>query len=348
MIRDTALRWIGIPLAGLIVPWVTGAYGPLRATDGWWWVGAASFLALSWLIWHGNRQIILRIRARWRWTDRPLRKVAVLILATSTFSLPLCGGWLLAWQAVAPFPDWDVRAIARSLLAVWVVVLLITHLYETLFLINDQLSDQLQLERMARERLQAELGTLRSQLTPHFLFNCLNTLSVLIRTSPHEALAFNRHLADMSRHLLRHQRHDLVPVDEELAFFHAYAELTRRRFPGSFTLTVEPLGVTDGLALPPAALQILLENALKHNRHSDGDPLPIRVRREGDAIVMENPLRPFAGPVASTETGLRNLDHRYRLLASLALGIERTADAFRVRLPLVKGAAGTAAAPAQV
>lgn len=336
IIRDTALRRIGIPVAGLFIPLATGAYGGLTWREGWWWAGAAWFLLLSWLTWHGNRLIILRIRSRLRWSERPLRKVAVLILATTLYTIPLCTLMMALWQMVGPFPTIDARGILRSTVVVTVVVLLMTHVYETLFLINDRLTDQLRLERAERARLQARMAALRSQLTPHFLFNCLNTLAVLMKTSPTDAGVFNQHLANMSRHLIRHQQHDLVPVAEELAFFHAYAELTRLRFPGSFAVEVADFGETDGLALPPAALQLLLENALKHNRHSEAEPLPITVRREGDEIVMANPLRPTEGPAPSTETGLRNLGERYQLLAAAAIRVERTRGEFRVRLPLVR------------
>ncbi|HEY0966487.1 MAG TPA: histidine kinase [Opitutaceae bacterium] len=335
IIRDTALRRIGIPLAGLIIPIATGSYGGLSWREPWWWVGAGWFLLLSWLTWHGNRLIILRIRKRLRWSERPLRKVGILILGTSLYTIPLCVLMMTLWQVAGPFPAIDGRIILRSTLVVTVVVLLMTHVYETLFLINDQLADQLRLERAERARLQARMAVLRSQLTPHFLFNCLNTLAVLMKTAPADAAVFNQHLANMSRHLIRHQQHDLVPVADELAFFHAYAELTRLRFPGSFTVTVSDFGSTAGLALPPAALQLLLENALKHNRHTEQEPLPITVRREGNDIVMVNPLRPVAEPPPSTDTGLRNLDGRYQLLASVAIRVERTSGEFRVRLPLV-------------
>jgi len=216
-----------------------------------------------------------------------------------------------------------------------------------MFLIRDRLEDRLDLERMERARLQAELGVMKSQLAPHFLFNCLNALGVLIEEDPPTARRYNQHMAQVCRYLIALHRRDLVPLGEELAFFEAYVALARLRFPASLSLTLRGFegGAAAGLSIPPASLQLLLENAIKHNAFNERMPLAVEVRLAGGVITMRNPLRPVAPPPGSTGTGLANLRERFQLAAGRAILVERREGEFRVTLPLVRASVAAGVEP---
>ena len=337
VVRDLAIRMVGIPFFGLVIPRVTGALGALRRQDGFYWIGTGWFLMLSLALWQGNRWLLLRRRARTDWLAEPGRSLAGLLLAHVFFSVPVTAAAMVLWYRVAPFPAVEWARVAVVTGVVLAAVLLVTHAYETMFLIRDRLEDRLDLERMERARLQAELDVMKSQLAPHFLFNCLNALGVLIAEDPPTARRYNQHMAQVCRHLIALHRRDLVPLAEERAFFEAYVALARLRFPASLSLTMG--GFDDeaaaGLMIPPASLQLLLENALKHNVCNERDPLPVEVWLADGAITMRHPFRPVAAPPGSTGTGLANLRERFHLAAGRAITVERGGGEFRVTLPLV-------------
>lgn len=338
-LRDTALRAIGIPLLGLLVPRLAGTLGRLTPTDTLYWVGTVSFIGLSFVLWMGNRALLYHLRTRLEWADRPLAKLALLLGATGAYSLVVSTLALSLWYSADNRPGIDWRAVGLNLALIIPLVWIVTHVYETLLLINDRLEDRLDLERTERARLQAELNVLRNQLTPHFLFNSLNTLGVLIEENPRSARAFNKDLAAVCRYLLAQVRRDLVPLYQELDFFHSCLGLARLRFPDSLRINLRGFDSVSALMIPPASLQLLLENALKHNSFSAARPLHISVELAGDRVVFTNTLhaRPEStNGAASTGFGLRNLRDRFHLFSSGPIVIDHGPSAFTVTLPLVR------------
>jgi len=340
-VRDTALRTVGIPLLGLLIPRVTQAFAGLTPADPRYWTGTVLFVALSAALWFGNRAILLHLRRRTDWADRPGRKILLILGATGAYTLALAGLTLAGWYATDARPGIDRADLALNLGLILGAVFLLTHVYETMFLINDRLVDRLELERASRIRLQAELGALRSQLTPHFLFNALNTLSVLIDEDRAAARTFNRHLATVCRYLRARAENPLVPLDDELGFFHSYIRLVRLRFGDGVQLDSRGLGQTEGFRLPPASLQLLMENALKHNAFTPADPLRVRLQLEAGRLTFANSLHSPPACVESTGIGLRNLQDRYLLTLGQSITVSRTETEFQVSLPLATdGSAG--------
>src|SRR5262249_53764049 len=142
-----------------------------------------------------------------------------------------------------------------------ICVVFVTHAYETVFLIKERVNEKV-------ARVQAELDALHAQIDPHFLFNSLNTLSTLIEQDPARARAFNERLARVYRYLLQTRDRRLVSLADELACVDDYCELMRIRFGDGLAVRVaaDPAVEPVGLRLPPNALQLLVENAVKHNR----------------------------------------------------------------------------------
>jgi Histidine kinase len=339
-LRDTMLRAVGIPLLGLTVPRLAGTLGELTPADAMYWAGTVAFIGLSFVLWMGNRALLYHLRTRLEWVERPLAKLALILGATTAYSLVVSTATLALWFAVdaRPGPDW--RGLALNLALIIPLVWVVTHVYETLLLINDRLEDRLDLERTERARLQAELSVLRNQLTPHFLFNSLNTLGVLIEENPRSARAFNRDLAAVCRYLLAQVHRDLVPLYQELDFFHSCLGLARHRFPDSLRIDLRGFDSVSALMIPPAALQLLLENALKHNSFSAAKPLRITVELAGDRVVFTNTLhaRPNGAVNGATSTGygLRSLRERFQLFSSGPVEVRPGEETFAVALPLVR------------
>jgi sensor histidine kinase YesM len=193
----------------------------------------------------------------------------------------------------------------------------------------------MEIESLKREQLQARYDSLKQQLSPHFLFNSLSTLGGLIYDEPAAAERFVNEMAHVYRYLLRHGEQMAVPLHEELAFVNSYAYLLQMRFSEGLQVHVDlPPEVLDR-KLPPLALQLLVENAVKHNTISHRQPLVITINLAGaEQLRVCNPRYPRLSPEATSGTGLSNLTNRIRLLHQQRLLVEQTDHEFCVLLPL--------------
>lgn len=198
---------------------------------------------------------------------------------------------------------------------------------------------QQRLVRTEKERAEAELRHLKAQIDPHFLFNNLNVLGVLIERSPEQASAYLHRFSALYRYLIRNKDEDVVPLADELAFLSDYTYLIRQRFGRAYEIvTTVKIADTLSVLVLPGSLQTLVENAVKHNQSSDTDPLLIDVTITDETVVVRNELRPKLTPVDSMGTGLRNLQARYQLLSDQAVRVQSTATEFVVTLPMLRPA----------
>lgn len=190
-------------------------------------------------------------------------------------------------------------------------------------------------ERLQQQNLRNELSALRNQLNPHFLFNSLNTLNSLIRDNE-DATKFVNKLSHMYRYILQNGERDLVCLRDELQFLESYTFLIQMRY-HEFCFKIETDILPEHLRfeLPPMALQLLVENAVKHNEISKGCPLSIRIRSKDNFLVVENEVHPRNSPAEGTGNGLANLDKRYFLLRKKHIHISGDDHTFRVQLPLI-------------
>ena len=335
---DLRVRLIGIPAFGVVIPNVTGLFGELGPRDPAYWIGYLWFVGLAWLIWHGNRWLLFQQRRWLDWFRHPAQKVLLLLFAIVCYTAPLTTLWLLGWYGWSGIEQPNLVAIQTTALINVICVVFVTHVYETVFLIRERSEDFIRLERLEHARAQAQLDALRNQIDPHFLFNSLNTLGWLIETDPPRAGAFNETLARVYRYLLAHRDRDLVPLREELGFVDDYAFLLQLRF--GEALRVEFHGRerwADVRLVVPVSVQLLIENAVKHNVFSSHDPLTIHVRMDSAHVEVKNPRRPKSIR-ESSRVGLQNLAARYRLVVGTDIDVDQDETRFLVRLPTVEAA----------
>lgn len=216
---------------------------------------------------------------------------------------------------------------------VWLTALLIGNFMTVL---KDNRTMQLEKEVLKREKLQAQLDALRGQLNPHFLFNSLNALSALIREGGPKSEQYLAKLSQVLRYSLQVQQQSLVSFSDEMQFTVAYSFLLTIRF-GNNLLIDNQLPAQAPWKIPPMSLQLLIENAVKHNIVSNTRPLPITLATDpmNEYIVVSNAYQPKVEPVEGTGSGLSNLDSRFRLLTGKSIQISRTDEEFRVHLPII-------------
>ena len=194
--------------------------------------------------------------------------------------------------------------------------------------------DELKLLAANNEKMQAEMGALKAQVDPHFLFNSLNSLTGVIRQDQKEAIKFVNHLSQTMRYTLDNREAQLVTLQEELGYLQSYEYMMQIRFGDGFVVLKAIDESTMGRKLPQFALQLLVENAIKHNRVSMKSPLEIKISLEEDRLTVTNNLQPKASVPKGYGFGLANLSKRYELLDMPALVIEKTETEFSVTLSL--------------
>ena len=181
----------------------------------------------------------------------------------------------------------------------------------------------------------AKFESLKNQLDPHFLFNSLNVLTSLIGENPNQAERFTTKLSKVYRYVLEQRNKDLVPIEEELKFAKTYMELLGMRFEDAVKFNIPDIISTNELKIVPLSLQLLLENAVKHNVVSTSKPLTINIYEEDNYLIIENNINPKEALGKSTKIGLQNIADRYGLITQRGVKIENNNKKFKVSLPLL-------------
>lgn len=185
--------------------------------------------------------------------------------------------------------------------------------------------------------LQFQLNSLKLQINPHFLFNNFSTLSDLIETNKELAEDFLSHLSKVYRHILRNLNRDLIFVADEIAFLDSYVSLMKLRHGDSLIINIDERLRKCKDFMPPASLQLLVENAVKHNSHTLEKPLFIEISLTDDEfLTVRNMKSPLKSEVKSTGIGQQNIIDRYTLLSPTPIKIENAEHYYSVCLPLIK------------
>jgi sensor histidine kinase YesM len=188
-------------------------------------------------------------------------------------------------------------------------------------------------QKLREENLIFQNETLKNQVNPHFLFNSLNTLSSLVGTQPEVAEEFINRLSSIYRYILENSSKDRVPLGLELSFIRDYFYLHKIRDDGKIQLEIK-IDETVHSEILPVSLQILVENAIKHNKATRESPLRILIYIENKHVIVKNNMQKMALQFKSTQIGLRNLAQRVSLISGKVLIIEETTTEFIVKIPL--------------
>jgi sensor histidine kinase YesM len=181
----------------------------------------------------------------------------------------------------------------------------------------------------------AKFDALKNQLDPHFLFNSLNVLTSLIDENPESAQKFTTALSKVYRYVLEQKNKDLVTVDEELEFAKTYMSLLKMRFEDSIIFEIPEQASNPESKVVPLSLQLLLENAVKHNMVTSSKPLHIKIYETNNLLVVENNLQPKQIVKKSSGVGLDNIKQRYELLTDRKVNINQQAESFAVAIPML-------------
>lgn len=335
-INDIGFRLILIPTFGIAIPLVTRMIDPHSFSHWMLKLAYAYTIGIAFVIWQGNRYLLFSLRSYFDWFNRPVRKIIALLLAISFFTIPVCVVLLLGWYHLFNQGQVNWEVVRVSTLIIMICVIFITHVYETVFLVKDSESEMVRSAQLERLKAQAELQALKGQIDPHFMFNSLNTLTWLIEESPEKARIFNEHLADVYRYILQNRSREVVVLAEEIRFLYDYFALLRIRYGEAVRLQVDvDESLTERYMTLPISLQVLAENAHKHNEFTLREPLAIIVSLDGTRLRVWNRLAKKEVARPSPGVGLSNLDERCKLAVGAPLQVEESAGEFIVYLPVL-------------
>jgi LytS/YehU family sensor histidine kinase len=231
---------------------------------------------------------------------------------------------------------WDFYIAKPFYLTWWFLVVALFTLTKVVIAIVRIRESRLNRLRLAeQERLESELANLRNQVNPHFLFNSFNTLMNIIETKPSQASDYLQRLSDFYRKILEADQSPVVNLNEELENLKAYMYLQKKRFGDAIQLQIDVPAVYLESPIPSLTLQLLAENAIKHNIITRAKPLKLDIRADGDAIWVTNQIAVKNAKDPGMGIGLANIAKRYKGLFGKEVIITNTKGIFTVKLPLI-------------
>jgi LytS/YehU family sensor histidine kinase len=283
-------------------------------------------------LWKGNAIVTDYVSCKIPWIKYPIKRLVVGVLSTMAYSLLAIMILLKGFETLFGFNLGDeyVETIYISLAVTFLISLV---LHSRAFFLHWK-NAALEAEKYQKESIEAKYESLRNQVNPHFLFNSLNALTNLVYEDQDKAVKFIKQLSEVYRYVLDTRGQEAVSLDQELKFLASYLYLQQIRFGDKLDVQFHLDGLSSRVA--PLALQMLIENAIKHNVVSEEDPLHIRLYYDTEYIIIENNLQEkslFREP--SSGIGLDNISKRYEFLSGKKVEVVKTEKSFIVKLPII-------------
>lgn len=336
LINEYRLRLIGIVVISLlrlgfmVQELVSGSVPVWLVLDNTLIAGIIIWESSRWVVAHTHRRFPIGALSKRRF----VWEAGLLLLVTGGLFVVRSAIYLwLYGRANDPTP---LVFYLFGLLFTYLYALLVAGFYELLIYMEAWQTSNQEAEQLKKANLMSQLDSLKNQVKPHFLFNSLNTLTALVEKDPQQAVRFIAKLSEVYRYLLQSSEHELISLMGELQFTQAYFFLLQTRFGRGISLSVEGTEPYELHQMPPLTLQMLLENAVKHNQVSVSKPLQVCVTVDEDAwLTVTNNVQQKRTSVPTTGMGLTNIATKYKLLGQPDVQILNTPTHFTVKVPLI-------------
>ncbi|MFO7370324.1 MAG: histidine kinase [Bacteroidales bacterium] len=299
-----------------------------------------SFLGVAgvWLL----IRLIIYVFRKW------LNNIRFWIRLTMQLILSSLGAILISWALYTIGSVWlinyadfcneiDMNEEVKNLYVTSVLfAFLINIIYESFYLYIKLSEKAIETERYKKESIEAQYQNLTSRLNPHFLFNSLNTLTTIVEEDPPKAVGFIRELSTVYRYVLNSQKVTWVQLDAEMKFTQSYVMLLKMRFEEDFQIRIDICEKYLQYHILSMTVQLLIENAVKHNEISNGHPLEVRIYCNDERLIVTNSKQKRNIMPSTTKVGLHNISERYKFLVNKEVVIEDREDSFTVQVPLIR------------
>ncbi len=295
-------------------------------------------IGIGYPAWKGMSYVVVVLERKLPWLKYPIKRLVVQVLSLTLFTglIILLGFtvWIKLSEGLSLQSIFEM--VLPSLKVVYIFVFLTLLLGNAVLFFKNWREATIQQEELKRAHLALQYQTLKDQVRPHFLFNSLSSLVTLINTDPEKATRFVHRLSDVYRYVLEQRENELVTVKEELKFLEDYVYLQQIRFGANLQIHYN-LNLEPNRMIIPLSLQMLVENAIKHNEISTHKPLSIEILTTGqNHIIIKNNLQKKEVPEQSLGMGIENLRKRIEIFSKEPLQIFEESGAFIVRIPTIQ------------
>jgi len=276
------------------------------------------------------------------WIEKPMLRLGLQTLALMTSTLLIIStefllNYLFFEEANSDFGQEEITSVWQWVVVSIFITLTISGINTVNYLINNWKKTSVEAAEYKQAAAEAELHALKLQVDPHFVFNNLSVLSEIILEDQQLGYQYAENFSKVYRYLLLNAKKDLITLEDELKFVRAYIFLITNRVGTGVSFHIDIDDSYLGSQLPPLTMQILIENALKHNKTIKTSPLEITINVDGEEnLVVSNTLAPLEKKALSSGFGLNNIINRYKLLSEKSPKIEVGATSFTVTIPLLK------------
>lgn len=328
--REIAVRIAGIIVISILFPVIS--YNQIIAGSGITGLILVS-LARTTILWHGSMLIINFLVMRFSVFKQPLKLIGFQVVSLVVFVVLVELGEIYVIEHLLHLPM--SRSEKSNVLTISVLVTFtISSIYASVSFFMQWKSNLQRAQALEKANMEARYETLRNQVNPHFLFNSLNTLLMLVGDNP-VASRYVESVSEFMRYMLNSREKEAVLLRDELKMAQEYVFIQQNRFGGKLTVEFQVGDAFYHFAIPPLALQMLIENSLKHNVISRENPLHVRVYTAGNEyLVVENNIQPKIEKEPSTGVGLENIRNRYLYLSGKEVIVKQEKGMFVVMLPL--------------
>lgn len=330
--NDLWARIIGIPLVALMVHLIIHQpNGPMAQNGGM--KGYLFALIYTLAYWEGLRRVWSMLQTRYPHYSQTRNRLVFLGLSVLIYGMVITV--FIEYLAAFLFEiHCGLENILQGYLKGLVPSFLVLLIYETIYFFHSWREKVIEAEAISRTQVQSQLEALKNQLDPHFLFNSLNTLSSLINENE-SAQNYLSRLADVYRYVLMSKDRNTVTLKEELAFVSDFLYLAKVRFQDGLEITVSIPDACLSHTVAPLSIQLLVENALKHNVITRENPLTIQLEISENYLWVKNEIKPKVHLESTTKIGLTNILERYKLLTLSPVQIINDHSRFEVGIPLI-------------
>lgn len=303
----------------------------------------ALYLTVGWisitliLVWLANKYLTKQLDRRMPWLESGNKRFYWQLTTGIVISLIVINLSYLALKfGLTEDPPDQAQFISMNVIGLVVLIPLISINFGMQFL-NNWKTAQLKAEAFQKETIQAELATLKNHLDPHFLFNNLNVLSSLITIDPDLSQTYLEKFADVYRAILKSSQEELITLNEELKFIASYLYLLEIRFDNTIKTFIDVESDDHKKYLPPLTLQMLIENAIKHNIVTEQKPLTIHINSQNGFISVKNNLQQKKIESRShSHTGIDNIKKRYSYFTDKKVQVFKKPEHFIIKIPLIE------------
>ncbi|MBU2915429.1 sensor histidine kinase [Reichenbachiella agariperforans] len=333
-IKEVHIRWVGIPILSFIMTFLIDDDVHDRMSLLEEFFISVIFTAI---LWNGVFMIIKWMRRRFDAVNQTAKRLVLTFFYSALFltigsnmigvSLGLCS--FSSLQS----PEFFFRHAHLNFISAFTIA----SIYEATYFFQKWRESVIQNEALKSQQIRTQYGVLQNQMSPHFLFNSLNTLTTLITEDQKTAIDFTQTLSEVYRYILQNKERELVRLDEEIEFCEGYIFLLKKRFPENFHVRIGVDAAKRQLYIAPLTIQMLIENAIKHNIVSKNQPLVVDIHiDETNRVTVSNNLQMKTSLEKSTKLGLDNIKKRYELLGQREISVSQSDEQFIVKVPLIE------------